>query len=103
MSILAATARFRTAGERLRTAGCEALRRCGTPTSGSRCLVHTLRNGSTRSWRNVRAIVLPRDGYRCQLCGQAATEVDHVLPVADGDSDEPSNTRALYHAFHAGR
>ena len=35
---------------------------CGVPSSGSRCPVHTYRNGSTRSWHNVRAGVLAATG-----------------------------------------
>jgi 5-methylcytosine-specific restriction endonuclease McrA len=64
---------------------------CGTPvTQGSRCRRHTKRNGSTRSWRKVRAFVLARDRYRCQIagCWQPADHVDHITPlVADGLSE----------------
>lgn len=39
--------------------------------------------------------VLRRDGFRCVYCGAKASEselhVDHVVPVIDGGSDEPSN------------
>jgi 5-methylcytosine-specific restriction protein A len=46
----------------------------------------------------VRQIVLRRDGHACQLrlagCTGTATEVDHVLPVAHGGTDEPANLRA---------
>jgi 5-methylcytosine-specific restriction endonuclease McrA len=38
--------------------------------------------GSTRAWRRIRALVLVRDGYRCQLkldvCVQVATHVHHT-------------------------
>lgn len=76
---------------------------CGRPTNGSRCPAHTIRNGSTRSWRRIRAQILALDAYRCQRCGLPATEVDHIIPVADGGTDHPSNLRSLCHACHASR
>jgi 5-methylcytosine-specific restriction endonuclease McrA len=42
--------------------------------------------GSTRAWRRVRAAVLQRDNYRCQLryagCTSFADQVDHITNVA---------------------
>ncbi len=76
---------------------------CGRPTRGSRCPSHTVRNGSTRAWRQTRAQILYRDAYRCVLCGHAAHEVDHIVPVADGGTDAPANLRSLCHACHANR
>jgi len=76
---------------------------CGRPTRGSRCPAHTLRNGSTRSWRRLRAIVLARDGHRCRVCGQPAAEVDHIIRVIDGGTDHPSNLRSLCREHHAAR
>lgn len=39
--------------------------------------------GSTRAWRRTRALVLARDGHRCQLrlqgCTGQATQAHHVL------------------------
>lgn len=39
--------------------------------------------GSTRAWRKLRAYVLARDSYRCQIklpgCTSAATHVHHTL------------------------
>jgi 5-methylcytosine-specific restriction endonuclease McrA len=39
--------------------------------------------GSTRAWRRIRARVLARDQYQCQLrlqgCTGAATQAHHVL------------------------
>ena len=75
---------------------------CGVPSSDSRCPAHTLRKGSTRSWRRVRAQVLERDSWRCQLCGRPAVEVDHVVPHAAGGTDQPSNLRSLCHVCHVG-
>lgn len=63
--------------------------------------------GSTRSWRRLRALVLDRDGHRCQLplpgqpdklCGALATHVDHVLPRSKGGTDALGNLRAACRA-----
>ncbi len=75
---------------------------CGAVTGGTRCPTHS-RNGSTRSWRRIRPNVLALDGHRWRFCGQPATEVDHIRPVADGGTDHPSNLRSLCHDCHAGR
>lgn len=59
--------------------------------------------GSTRAWRRLRAFVLDRDGWRCQLpaddrpgqlCLDLAEHVDHVTPRALGGTDDPANLRA---------
>ena len=76
---------------------------CGRATQGSRCAAHTLRNGSTRSWRKLRGQILRLDAYRCRMCGQPATEVDHILALADSGTDHPSNLRSLCRAHHAER
>ena len=73
---------------------------CGRPTRGSRCPAHHPRNGSTRSWRTLRAEILYRDAYRCALCSRQAAEVDHVTPLAWGGTDDPSNLRSLCSTCH---
>lgn len=63
--------------------------------------------GSTTAWRRVRAVVLERDSFKCQLriptvCTTAATEVHHTLPRAVAGDDpryllascRPCNLRA---------
>jgi 5-methylcytosine-specific restriction endonuclease McrA len=56
------------------------------------------RNGSTSAWRRLRRMVLVRDGRVCQMrqpgCTGVATTVDHVVPLALGGTDHPSNLRA---------
>ena len=50
--------------------------------------------GSTRAWRVIRKAVLNAEP-RCRLCGAPATEVDHILPVSRGGTDDRSNLRAV--------
>jgi 5-methylcytosine-specific restriction protein A len=61
------------------------------------------------AWRKVvRPKILARDGYRCQIGGPRftvkATEVDHIVQVADGgDWYDEDNLRAACRACNAGR
>jgi 5-methylcytosine-specific restriction endonuclease McrA len=53
----------------------------------------------TREWRRIRADVLARDGYRCQLnlprCTGLATTVDHIIARHHGGPLlDPANLRA---------
>lgn len=54
-------------------------------------------HASKRSLKRKRkAVILSRDGYRCQYCGLtradgAILEVDHKVPVSRGGSDRTSN------------
>lgn len=45
--------------------------------------------------KRLRFEVLKRDGFRCRYCGATAISsllhVDHVVPQADGGSDDPVN------------
>ena len=40
------------------------------------------------AWREIRLLILARDGYRCQIrdrkCKGRATHVDHIVNVLDG-------------------
>ena len=52
-----------------------------------------------RAWPKVRLAVLARDGWRCRIespvCTGRATEVDHIVRLADGgDWWDPANLRA---------
>lgn len=49
----------------------------------------------------VRFGVLQRDGFRCTYCGRTAAagavlQVDHVIPVAAGGTNDPDNLVAAY-------
>jgi 5-methylcytosine-specific restriction endonuclease McrA len=57
---------------------------------------HGSRNGSTYRWRQLRQVVLARDGHRCVICGSTQRlEVDHIQPVAAGGTDDPRNLRTV--------
>jgi 5-methylcytosine-specific restriction protein A len=50
-------------------------------------------------WRRVRAFVLERDGYICQIrlpgCTTRASDADHIVPASLGGAwFDPSNLRA---------
>jgi len=61
-----------------------------------------------RPWRRKREAVLRRDGYlcqceSCQAVGRLpllADEVDHIVPVAEGGTDDLSNLRAINKDCH---
>ena len=57
--------------------------------------------------KRVRFEVLRRDNYQCRYCGAAAPDVpltvDHVVPVALGGTDEPSNLVAACQDCNAGK
>lgn len=49
-----------------------------------------------RQWREVRALVLARDGGVCQLCRAKADAVDHIVPWRQGGAwYDPENLRAV--------
>lgn len=51
--------------------------------------------GGRPASRRTRFKVLERDGYRCRYCGrtsqEVAIDVDHIVPVREGGTDELSN------------
>jgi 5-methylcytosine-specific restriction endonuclease McrA len=63
--------------------------------------------GSTYRWRQLRKLILARDGYVCRIAGPKctgiATEVDHVVALADGGTDDVSNLRAACLPCNRGR
>lgn len=68
-------------------------------TDGPRCGPHRLRRGG-RPWRRLRAAVLLVEPM-CRLCGAAATEVDHIVALADGGAElDVLNVRPLCAACH---
>jgi 5-methylcytosine-specific restriction endonuclease McrA len=48
-------------------------------------------------WQRIVAMIVIRDGGTCHICGGAgATSADHVVALADGGSNFPSNLRAVH-------
>lgn len=56
--------------------------------------------GYDRAWQQRRAAFLKR--YRvCAECGAPATDVDHVIPKAQGGTDDLANLQPLCHVCHS--
>ncbi|MBC7201924.1 MAG: HNH endonuclease [Pusillimonas sp.] len=58
-----------------------------------------------RPWRRKRERILKRDGYMCQCpeckgIKRIAHEVDHVLPISQGGTDDDSNLQAINRDCH---
>lgn len=91
---------------------------CGAFSSRSRCPQCTAvrrrprdrqnnaaRGGSGWTWQRTRKAVLERDGHRCLACGATGVrfEVDHIVPLAAGGSNEPANLRTMCVLCHRAR
>lgn len=73
-----------------------------TTAHGDLCDKHRTRAAQARStarggWNvgRIRVAILYRDHGRCVLCAAPAEEVDHIVPLSRGGTNEPSNLRAL--------
>lgn len=57
--------------------------------------------------RRLRYEILRRDGFTCRYCGGSAPDatltIDHVVPVALGGEDDPSNLVAACRECNAGK
>ncbi|MCW8884153.1 MAG: HNH endonuclease [Motiliproteus sp.] len=65
----------------------------------------TTQRGYGHAWRKLRKQAMNRDSWLCQACLEMgrvtpATEVDHVIPKADGGTDRLSNLRAICKPCH---
>jgi 5-methylcytosine-specific restriction protein A len=45
--------------------------------------------------QTTRRRIMARDGYRCYRCGAEAAEVDHIVPVSEGGTNDPTNLAAI--------
>jgi hypothetical protein len=57
--------------------------------------------------KHLRVQVLTRNGYKCRICGRSrdevALEVDHIVAVSSGGSDEFDNLAALCRDCNSGK
>lgn len=71
------------------------------PAGTTRCPDHTIRWANTRrrppGWKATRLRILARDKWRCYVCGQHATEVDHIDNLG---SESDDNLAAICPACH---
>lgn len=51
-------------------------------------------------WRKIRDKHLKENPY-CEVCGEPATEVDHILRRELGGTDEPENLQSLCKTHHS--
>lgn len=62
------------------------------------------RPGNTKAygkkWRKLRGLVLHRNPL-CKSCGAPAKEVDHIIPLKDGGTNQMSNLQALCKSCHS--
>lgn len=61
--------------------------------------------GYGAAWTRLRAQILERDCYLCQVCAKAgkvraASAVDHIKPKADGGTDDPRNLQSICDPCH---
>jgi 5-methylcytosine-specific restriction protein A len=61
--------------------------------------------GYGAAWTRVRTVIMNRDGGLCQPCLDrglvtVANAVDHVVPKAQGGSDDESNLQAICNDCH---
>lgn len=62
--------------------------------------------GYDAEWDALRVQILERDQYLCQVgrgrpgCLVDASQVDHIVPLADGGSHSPTNLQAICTACH---
>ena len=57
------------------------------------------------AWNKLRLKALERDRHLCQMCLKrgvytTATDVDHIIPLAQGGSDAMENLQSLCHECH---
>ena len=61
---------------------------------------------NSKIWQQARAAALKRDHYSCQICGQRAEEVHHIVELDETNVKNPSiatglsNLQSLCHECH---
>jgi len=52
------------------------------------------------NWNQIRDIILQRDDFKCVKCNKQGLEIDHIIPVALGGTNEISNLQTLCSRCH---
>lgn len=58
------------------------------------------RGGTTKEWRTARELAFRTYGDVCFQCGNKATEIDHIVEVAEGGTDDIENLQPLCNPCH---
>lgn len=56
--------------------------------------------GYGTDWRRLRADLMP-PGTPCRTCGKPAAHLDHIVPKANGGTDDPQNLQPLCRSCHS--
>jgi 5-methylcytosine-specific restriction endonuclease McrA len=56
--------------------------------------------GTTTQWRNLRAACFRVWGKSCLMCGDRATDVDHIIELAAGGTNTIDNVQPLCKPCH---
>ena len=56
--------------------------------------------GTSAAWRKTRGVVFRTMGDACVKCGDKATEVDHIIELANGGTDDIENLQPLCSTCH---
>ena len=65
---------------------------------------NSAQRGYGARWRRLRLLVLARDSVcRQPGCNELSTDVDHIVPRAEGGTDSMSNLQGLCHAHHSAK
>lgn len=58
------------------------------------------RNTRSAEWKRIRRRILKRDDYTCQRCGDVGNEVNHIIAVSEGGTDDDENLETLCASCH---
>ncbi len=56
--------------------------------------------GTSTQWRKIRGVVFRTMGNACVKCGDTATEVDHIVELDAGGTDDLENLQPLCTSCH---
>lgn len=77
----------------------------GGPERGGRSRLSPSRRGYDRHWQQLRRLILSRQPLcvECERAGRivAATEVDHIVPLAVGGTNDTDNLQPLCKSCHS--